>query len=290
MGSVSPSSAALIDRLWAETEEQEYQHLDWAADTGDLQRLGKRRRWGWVVLFVLVAALGLGGWFGWQYYQQETQARSLVTFEQAVEHVSEATAGLESALAETSTDGDALVPILASLDDASRDLFVASGDLDPAVHESVRIEAAEAAARASELHDGVAAFHAYDALVGQTLDKPDLALSGGSVEVATAAASVGDWLGRIDAAAAEAPEHPLLEAHRELMADLRPRIGDLTASYLTAVREEDRAAAVQALSSLEQTLRELRTELEATERDVVEWAAERIEAVRSYDLAVSVPG
>lgn len=286
--SPSPGSAALIDRLWAETAEHDFPHLDWAADTGDLHRLGKRRRWGRLIALLLVAGAGVGGWFGWQYYEQETEAQAMAGFAEAVEQVQTATETLESTLG--STDREALVPILASLDDASRDLLVASGDLDAAVHGSLRVEASEAAARASELHDGVAAFHAYRALVGQTLAKPDLPVTAGSVDVAAAAASVGEWLGRIDAAVAEAPEHPLLQTHRDLVIELRPEIDDLTAAYLTAIREDDRGTAAGALSSLEQVLRELRTELDATEADVLSWATERLAGLRSYDLAVSVPG
>lgn len=283
----SPAGAALIDRLWAETAEHDFGHLDWSADTGDLQRLGKRRRWGLALVVVLLAGLVGGGWFGWVRWQDQARSEALSSYRTAADDLVTAALSVETGLAAGLGERASLVEGLSSLEEASRDIVEAAGSLDPVTYARERIEATEAGGLGAELHDGVASFDAYRALVAQVLMTPDLPLTAGSVEAAEASASAAEWLGRFDATLADAPDHPLVTSHREAMESARPELESLAADYSRALRDGNRNSTAAALSGIEQILRDLRSDLEATTVEVVEWAGNRVDGLEAADLSIS---
>ena len=283
----STAGSALIDRLWAETAEHDVGHLDWSADTGDLQRLGKRRRWGLALAVMLVAGLVAGGWYGWVRWEEQTRNQALSSYRAAAGDLVAASTSVEASLAAGLEDRAALVEGLSTLEEASREIVEAAGGLDADRHLSARIEATEAGGLAAELHDGVASFDAYRALVVQVLLAPDLPVTAGSVEAAEASASAADWLGRLDAALTEGPDHPLVASHRAAMQEARPELESLAADYSRALRDGDRSSAATALSGVEQILRDLRSDLEATTAEAVEGARQRVDGLEAADLSVS---
>lgn len=283
----SPTGAALIDRLWAETAEHDVGHLDWSADTGDLQRLGKRRRWGLALVVLLLAGLIGGGWYGWVRWEQQARTQALTSYRAAADDLVVAAAAVEAGLAAGLSERATLVEGLSSLEEASREIVEAAGALDASQYRSARIEAAEAGGLAAELHDGVASFDAYRALVLQALLTPELPVTAGSVEAAEASASAAEWLGRLDAALTEGPDHPLVASHRAAVQAARPDLESMAADYSAALRDGDRNSAATALSSIEQILRDLRSDLEATTAEVVEWAGQQADELEAADLSVN---
>jgi hypothetical protein len=291
-GSVLEASHALVDRLWAETEEHSLTELGWAPTDGDLKRLDKRARWHRLLIIPVVALLVAGGWYGYRYLAEQQQAEAAAEFATALDQLALASEALGSSTAAVFTAGGDRAVLVADLGDfeaASRRLLLAAGGLDAGDFGNERARASELAGTASSIEDAVAAVDAYRALLESALRPPDLPVRADAIEAGGLAAELAAWLGMVDEALAQAPQHELVSSHRSLLTELRPELDDLVARYLAAVRQGDRAGAAAAISRMEQVFRDLRDELTVTAAEAEVWTSTALAQLRAGMEGLSAP-
>jgi hypothetical protein len=291
-GSVLEGSHALVDRLWAETEEHSLSDLGWAPTGEDLRRLDKRARWHRLLILPVLALLVAGGWYGYGYLVEQRRADATVEFAAAIQDlttISETVGSSTAAVFTADSDRSALVTDLGDFEAAARRLLVAAGGLDGVEFRAERARASELAGAASSIEDAVAAVDAYRALLESALRPPVLPLRADSTEAGDLAAELAAWLGMVDEALAQAPEHDLVSGHRALLVELRPELDDLVARYLAGIRQGDRGEAAAAISRMEQVFRDLRDELAAVTLEAEAWTAVALDELRSGLEGLSAP-
>jgi hypothetical protein len=291
-GSVLEASHALVDRLWAETEENSLGDLGWAPTGEDLRRLDKRARWHRLLIIPILALLVAGGWYGYGYLVDQHRAEATAEFAAAVEELSTITETVGSSTAAVFTAGgdrSVLVGDLGEFEAAARRLLVAAGGLDGVEFGAERARASELAGAASSIEDAVAAVDAYRALLENALRPPVLPLRADATEAGDLAAELAAWLGMVDEALAQAPDHELVSGHRAVLVQLRPELDDLVARYLAGIRQSDRGEAAAAISRMEQVFRDLRDELAAVTLEAEAWTAVALDDLRSGLEGLSAP-
>ena len=241
-----------VQEIWDTTELRDDTVADWEPLAVE-RRLDKGVRWSVVLIWLLVAAIiGLGGYLIWQDRMQSSST--------AVADVQDAAENLDSSLesltlAATSFDAEAgpvtneILSATAAADDAGRALFSAAANL-PATRATTRSIASEAASQALAASRSLTNVSAYIGAVTPILTAPNLITDPELIDLATAATDFGEWQARFEMISSNLPDDVMTEVNEEL-AVLLGELDEVQASYLDALREDDRESALEVVRELE---------------------------------------
>jgi hypothetical protein len=236
---------------------------DWAP-TEVTERLGGRNtRWG-LIIFTIVALGVMAGTAAWWLYQRPVNeaAAADAAVRGSADNLQSSLPALEEFNAELAIAGeDADTSGLFAADTAARQLFTDSGSL-PGTESATR---SAAAAASSAVIDGVrldSDAHAYHTAVRPILVTPSLETDPALIELDEAARSFGDWQLRFDEVRTALPDG-VLPGVTEQLDVLSGDLSNLLTAYVDALRNDDRAGAVDVLAGLSARLEVLSEELEA---------------------------
>jgi hypothetical protein len=274
----------LVKDIWDSTELHAPSLLDWAPETIDSGKLGRRNfRWP-VVLSVVVGVLAVA-WFGyWIYTRPDSSAAAAMAQVEAeagrlVEAFDEAGPLINDLDSERLADPTLNSTVFFDIGEAARAMFTASAEL-PASDSADRSAAADAAGLALDVSGQLMDATAYRTALEPSLTLPLLETDPELTDLTTATAAFTEWRAGFEAIREALPTEVTGQASTAVD-ELSASLDDVQTSYLDALRIGDRAAAVAALGGLRADLTTVRTALIADMTDVAETVSALIDRARS---------
>jgi hypothetical protein len=274
----------LVRDIWDPTELYAPSLIDWAPQTASTVKLGRRNfRWP-VVIGVTFAALIIAG-LGYWIYQRPSSAADAAGSEvhtqalrlaDALDRVVPLTDGLDAErLPETGQDST----VFFEVGEAARAVFAAASDL-PASDATARNAAAEAAGLAIDVSRQLMDATAYRTALEPSLTLPLLETNPELSDLTMATAAFTEWR-----AGFETIHEALPDAGTGLTSTALDQLAggmDATqASYLDAMREGDRAGAVEAIGELKAALSAIRVALLADMGEISTSVTSLVEETRA---------
>lgn len=283
--STATQPAITVEEMWDTTELHADSMADWMPSDMDRHHLGSRLRWRLIVAWLLLlASIGAAGY--WLY------GESVAADDRALDTVVADAQDLEDALfpfaelSETVSIDEApslqLNEVTVAVDDASRELFGSSADLQTG-ESRARASATEASTRALEATKTMNTTVAYLGAVAPILSVPDLVTDPDLVELTEAASNFSEWIGHFESVREVLPDSAFAAVSAEL-ATISAGLEEIQSDYLDGLREKDGAAANAAIVDLGAQLTRVRTlideETATIKREVVEQVESARESIR----------
>lgn len=250
--STNGSPGSTVDEMWNTTELQADSMMDWKPVDME-RRLNKRVRYPLVAIWVvIIGVLAAGGVWLWQ----NSDGASSTAFAAVQEAAAELAATLDPlGAAASSIDPtaeaipDTILPSATDTDEASRTLFSTAAELSTA-HATSRSLATDAATQALAATKNLTNTAAYLAAITPVLTAPSLITEPELIEMGAAATDFGGWRARFDMVVSNLPEGILSPVTAELTI-LEGELEGIQGAYLDGLREDDQAAALEAVNTLE---------------------------------------
>ena len=250
--STNGSRGSTVDEMWNTTELQADSMMDWKPVDME-RRLNKRVRYPLVAIWVvIIGVLAAGGVWLWQ----NSDRASSTAFAAVQEAAAELAASLDPLVAAAASIDptaeampDTILPSAADTDEASRTLFSMAAELSTA-HATSRSLATDAATQALAATKNLTNTAAYLAAITPVLTAPSLITEPELIEMGAAAADFGGWRARFEMVVSNLPEGILSPVTAELTV-LGGELEGIQGAYLDGLREDDQAAALEAVNTLE---------------------------------------
>ncbi len=254
----------LIKDIWATTELHAPSLVDWQPQNVSSAKLGRRNfRWPVVlgVTFAILAVAALGYWF----YQRPDSVAAAARGD-----VNDRALALAEALDATEpvTDGldderlpEAAIESSASFDmsEAAREMFAASGEL-PSSDTEGRAAATDGAALAIDASRQLGDAIAYRTALEPLLTLPLLETNPALTDLTVATAAFTEWRAGFEATHAGLPD-VIMGQTSAILDEIVQGLDATQTAYLDAMREGDRAGAVETIGELKAALSNARAAL-----------------------------
>lgn len=250
--STNGGRSTTVDEMWNTTELQAGSMTDWKPVDIE-RRLNKKVRYPLIAIWVvIIGVIAAGGAWLWQ-----NSDRASAT---AFTDVQEAAAGLAATLdplAEAAATIDANAEVVpgailssaANADEASRTLFSTAAELSSS-HATSRSLASDAATQTLNATKSLTNTAAYLAAITPVLTAPSLITEPDLIDLGSAATDFGGWRARFDMVVSNLPEGVLSSVTAHLNG-IENELEAIQGAYLDGLREDDQAAAQEAVGTLE---------------------------------------
>ena len=250
--STNGSRGSTVDEMWNTTELQAGSMTDWKPVDME-RRLNKRVRFPLIAIWVvIIGVLAAGGAWLWQ-NSDLTSSAAFAAVQKAGAELAATLDPLVAAAASidptTEAIPDTVLPPATDTDEASRTLFSSAAELSGSYATS-RSLATDAATQALTATKSLTNTAAYLSAITPVLTAPSLITEPELVEMGAAATDFGGWRARFDMVVSNLPEGILSPVTAELVG-IGGELEAIQGAYLDGLREDDQAAALEAVNTLE---------------------------------------
>jgi hypothetical protein len=252
----------LVKDIWDSTELHAPSLIDWAPQTFNTSKLG-RRNFRWPVLAcVLLATLSVAGFGYWGYREPSNSAATALaevraeaeTLAGAISQAMPLVGNLdEDRLAEANQDA----MVFFEMGERARTMFAASAGL-PTSNTADRAAAADAAGLAIDASRQMMDATAYRTALEPALALPLLETDPGLTDLATAAQAFSEWRSGFESVRAGLPTTASTGQAATALNELNVGLEAVQTAYLDALRTNNQPAAVEALGGLRAELQSIR--------------------------------
>ncbi len=256
-------TGATVEDMWNTTQLHAPSLVDWEPQSTMSSKLGHRNfRWPvvLVVLAMVAGAVGLGYWVYQRPNFEEANALDQVradaaTLSESLDRITPLVADLGSEqLPEANRDSS----VYAAVGDAARLLFTVSADLGG--QSALKTSASESASLALNVSRTLMDATAFRTVLEDSLTTPALETDPQLIDITAAALSFSDWRVGFESVREALPAN-VAAATSQALATLDTGLEARQSAYVDAMREKDRPAALNVLTSLDSDLADMRNVL-----------------------------